>query len=66
MTTHQLTIEGMTCGHCVRAVKQALEAVEGARKVEVQIGHATIETDDAVPRARLVAAVEAEDYRVTG
>jgi len=32
-----LAITGMTCGHCVAAVKKALEAVPGVDAVEVTL-----------------------------
>jgi copper chaperone len=32
-----LAITGMTCGHCVAAVKKALAAVPGVGKVEVTL-----------------------------
>ncbi len=66
MHVHELTIEGMTCGHCVRAVEQALTAVPGVRRAEVEINRARVEADDAVSRESLVAAIVEEDYRVVG
>ncbi|HEY8428813.1 MAG TPA: cation transporter [Sandaracinaceae bacterium] len=66
MTTHELKIEGMTCGHCVRAVERALAAVPGVKKAEVAIGTAKVEADAQVARSALVAAIEDEGYRVTG
>lgn len=35
-----LKVEGMHCGGCVRRVKAALEAVEGATVEDVQVGSA--------------------------
>lgn len=48
----ELKITGMTCQHCVRAVKQALELVPGVSSAHVALetglasveGHATAET----------------------
>lgn len=64
MATFDLKIEGMTCGHCVRAVEEALREIPGVRDVTVEIGHARVETDDEVSREQLVSAVEEEEYRV--
>jgi copper chaperone len=62
-----LTIEGMSCGHCVRAVRDALEGLPGVRVDEVEIGTATIAYDPAaVGLERVTAAVEEEGYRVAG
>lgn len=40
-----LTIEGMTCEHCVRAVRGRLEQTPGVRVDQVNIGSATIRLD---------------------
>ena len=40
-----LTIEGMTCEHCVRAVKGRLEKTAGVRVDAVDVGTATIDYD---------------------
>jgi copper chaperone CopZ len=66
MKVHELTIEGMTCGHCVRAVENALASIPGVTRAHVTIGRAHVEADDSVPRETLVRAIEDEDYRVTG
>jgi copper chaperone len=44
---HELTlrIDGMSCGHCVRAVKQALEATSSVTVKHVDVGTATVEFD---------------------
>lgn len=65
--TETLSIEGMTCQHCVRAVRDALAGVPGATVEDVQVGHARVRTEGAdASRAALVAAIEAEGYTVTG
>ncbi len=40
-----LTIEGMTCEHCVRAVRGRLEHTPGVKVDAVEVGTATIEFD---------------------
>lgn len=40
-----LTIEGMTCEHCVRAVRGRLEHTPGVKVEDVQIGTATLDFD---------------------
>ncbi len=37
METVTLNVEGMTCGHCVMAVKKSLEAVDGVLSVDVTL-----------------------------
>ncbi len=60
----QLTVEGMTCEHCERAVTQALEKIPGVtRVVEVsrERGEATVEGTPEV--SALIAAIQEEGYR---
>ena len=56
-----LTIEGMTCGHCKKAVEDALQSVEGVTSVEVDLeaGRARVEGGDV---QRMIAAVSEEGY----
>jgi len=59
----KLKVEGMTCNHCVMAVKKALLKVPGVEKAEVYLdkGEALVE-GQADPKA-LIRAVEEEGYR---
>ena len=45
MEQTELIIKGMSCGHCVMALKKELSTVEGIRIIKVEIGKAVIETD---------------------
>ena len=58
----QIKIEGMTCNHCVMAVRRALSGVPGAEAVEVDLerGEATVQ-GDAIPGA-LLAAIQDEGF----
>jgi copper chaperone CopZ len=40
-----LTIEGMSCGHCVARVRRVLEETQGVRVTAVQVGSADAEID---------------------
>ncbi len=59
----KLKVEGMTCNHCVMAVKKALLKVPGVERAEVSLekGEAVVE-GQADPQA-LVRAVEEEGYK---
>ena len=58
-----LDISGMTCDHCVRAVRSALEGVDGATVESVELGAARVRYDPERPAAaRLAAAVSDEGY----
>ena len=39
----KIIIDGMTCNHCVKNVKENLEVLDGITKVEVKVGEAEIE-----------------------
>ena len=52
-----LKIDGMSCGHCVRAVRSALEGIDGVAVERVDIGSAAVSYDPA--RARPEAIVDA-------
>jgi copper chaperone CopZ len=51
-----IQINGMSCAHCVAAVKKALTAVPGVTVREVAIGRAVVTLD---PAGGSLAAVEA-------
>jgi len=59
----KLKVKGMTCNHCVMAVKKALSRVPGVERAEVSLerGEALVE-GNADPKA-LIRAVEEEGYR---
>ena len=61
-------IEGMMCVHCEARVKKALEKIDGVAAAEVshEKGTAVVELKAPVADEKLKAAVEAEDYPVTG
>jgi len=65
MAETKLKIEGMSCQHCVQAVKKALSGVTGVDSTEVEIGSATVRYDDArATQKDLEAAVEKAGFSV--
>jgi Cu2+-exporting ATPase len=62
----ELTVRGMSCGHCEMRVSKALAGVEGVLKAEAshEKGQAvvTLEPKAEVDMAALVAAVEGAGY----
>lgn len=53
----KLEVSGMSCGHCIQAVRNALSAIPGAKVENVQIGAATVNFDEA--RTTIGALVDA-------
>lgn len=61
-----LTIDGMTCGHCVGSVDRALKELAGVTVEQVRIGQATVSYDPASASTdRIARAIEDEGYSVT-
>ncbi|MEG3134759.1 copper-exporting P-type ATPase CopA [Rouxiella sp. T17] len=56
--TTVLNLQGLSCGHCVASTKKALEAVPGAREVDVTKEQAVIH-GDASSEVLIAAVVEA-------
>ena len=65
MTT-TVSIAGMTCAHCVRAVFTSLGGVPGIKLADVSIGRAIVEHDDTVTPEAIREAVALAGYEVTG
>ncbi|HXI21324.1 MAG TPA: heavy-metal-associated domain-containing protein [Gemmatimonadales bacterium] len=60
-----ITITGMSCGHCLNAVRNALTATDGIEVTSVQIGRATVRiSDDPAAADRVKAAIEDAGYKV--
>jgi copper chaperone len=65
VTTKTLDIGGMTCGHCLRMVKQALDGMAGVTLDELRIGKATVTFDEAQVTPEAIAeAVRDAGYDV--
>lgn len=59
----KLDVSGMTCGHCVSAVREALSALPGVNVEDVQIGSAMVSFDeDKATVGDLVDAVSDAGY----
>ncbi|MBN2509212.1 MAG: heavy-metal-associated domain-containing protein [Spirochaetales bacterium] len=59
-----ITIDGMSCEHCVMHVKKALEQLDGVSKVTVKIGEASLETPEDYDLSTLKDAVREAGYTV--
>lgn len=61
-----IKIEGMSCRHCVMAVKKALEDIEGIANVEVDLanGEATFDEMSPVSKEIIKEHLENAGYRL--
>jgi Cu+-exporting ATPase len=62
-----LSIEGMSCQHCVMRVKNALEQLEGVRSAAVDLENkkADVELEQELDEGQLTAAVREAGYTVS-
>jgi copper chaperone CopZ len=66
MRSLTLHIDGMSCGHCLNAVNQALAQLPGVRLEALRIGRADLQYDEtAIEPGRIEAAVTEAGYRAT-
>jgi copper chaperone len=62
----EMTIGGMSCEHCVKAVTQAIRARDPAAEVAIDLAGGRLRATTALPREEVQAAVEEEGYSVRG
>ncbi|HEX6250255.1 MAG TPA: cation transporter [Gemmatimonadaceae bacterium] len=61
-----IAIEGMSCGHCVKAVTSALQGLGNVDVEQVSIGSATVSYDPEVTSAdRIAQAIRDAGYEPT-
>ena len=58
-------VSGMTCEHCVSAVKKAVLKLDSTAKVQVELDSGLTSVESHQPRSALIAAIEEEGYKVT-
>lgn len=63
----QLHVEGMSCGHCVKAVESSVGAIDGVETVRVTLDQELVEVTYNPRQASvedMKAAIEEEGYTV--
>jgi copper chaperone len=58
------TVQGMTCGHCERAVTQAVQSVDPQAQVKIDRPTGKVEVESAQPREAIARAIAEEGYEV--
>lgn len=66
--TRKILIEGMSCGHCVNHVKEALSEISGVKSVRVDLAgkNAVVELAHEVADETFKAAIDEAGYDVVG
>lgn len=64
MATASYTVTGMTCAHCVDAVKEEVSEIDGVHDLQVDLdsGALTFESDEEIPRDKVAEAVDEAGY----
>ncbi len=65
MTTQTLTVQGMTCGHCEKAVTTAIKTLDPQAQVRIDRAQNLVEVNTTQPREAVAAAIREEGYNVT-
>jgi copper chaperone len=65
MAETKMEIEGMSCQHCVMAVKKALGGVPGILESNIQVGSAAVKYDESkIKKEDIEAEIEEAGYKV--
>jgi copper chaperone len=60
-----LSLDGLSCQHCVGRVKQAIDAVSGVQSAAVEIKKASVSFDETVTsKEKIAAAIVDAGYKV--
>jgi copper chaperone len=67
MTETTISIEGMSCQHCVMKVKKAIEGLKGINKSDVVVGQAKVTFDEALIQKKAIEdAIVKAGYKIAG
>jgi copper chaperone len=62
---HQVfQVQGMSCGHCVGAVTQAVKSVDPQAEVKIDLASGKVEVQSHKEAAAIARAIEEEGYKV--
>lgn len=60
-----LQIPAISCGHCARSITEAVQELDPAAKVEVDIAAKRASIETSVPTADVLARLDEEGYSAT-
>lgn len=58
------SVEGMSCGHCVKAITQALQARDPAADVRVDLSAKQVGVKSALTADQVIDAISEEGYGI--
>lgn len=59
---HHFTLPDMSCGHCVAAITQALQAADAQARIQIDREAKTADVDSTLPREALAAVLTDAGY----
>ena len=62
---YQFQIPSMSCGHCVRTITEAVQAVDPAAQVQADLPQHQVQVESTAPRETLVARLTEAGYAPT-
>jgi copper chaperone len=64
----EITVKGMSCGHCAATVTKALGALPGVSRVQVDLGtgRVTFENANPISKEELAKVITAAGYEMVG
>ncbi|MCC2676363.1 MAG: copper chaperone [Ramlibacter sp.] len=58
-------VQGMSCGHCVKAVTEAVQSLDPQAEVQVDLAKGKVQVMSQQDHAAIARAIEEEGYKVT-
>lgn len=56
------SVQGMTCGHCSRAVTEAVQALDAQAQVSVDLAGKQVSVESELTAQQILAAIRDEGY----
>ncbi|WP_439852530.1 heavy-metal-associated domain-containing protein [Pseudomonas syringae] len=56
-------VQGMTCGHCVRAVTEAIKTQEPAAEVQVELASKQVKVQSSLSPEQIIGLIDQEGYQ---
>ncbi|MEN2397777.1 heavy-metal-associated domain-containing protein [Pseudomonas halotolerans] len=55
-------VQGMSCGHCVKAITQAVQAKDPAADVQIDLSARTVQVQSSLSVDAVIQAIKEEGY----
>ncbi len=59
---YNFQVNDMTCGHCVATVEKAVKSVDGAAKVDIDLGTHAVKIESGKPATTFAKAITEAGY----